>query len=496
MKLNLPAKWVEAERSRLIASRRAFTFERWIDDPVGYFQNVLRVDPWSRQKDLLNAVARHDRIGVRSGQKTSKSNSAAGLALWYASTRRGARVFCLAPTFMQVKNIIWRELRLRASPVTAVLGGKVPLDPASGIEFANGSQIIGLSTNQRENLAGLSSPGGIFFIIDEASGFPDELFHVVRGNSAGGAKILAISNPTLRSDCTWYPELFRSSVWHTLRISSEETPNVVHQKELIKGLAGWGWILEMREEYGPDYMNHPEYMIRVLGEFAAVDEETIMTLEEVTAAQERWDPDAKCYGPLGIGVDPARYGVDPTGIAAARGDHCYTAHELSGRLDGFDIARAALEAAERYRRSSDGLVAINIDAVGPGAAAVDATRHLANERNAQVVVNEHEGFRKANDEDQFANRRAEVLYKTADWVRNAGQLPPGDKLRAELLSFRREHDLAGRRAVEAKERTKRRGKGSPNCADALSLAVTSTAPLTMPEYEHDHEELRSDARWI
>lgn len=502
MRLPFQAKWVEKQRERHMALKRARAFEMYRDDPVGFAEQVIGLTVWHRQRELLEAVRDHDRVAVRSGQKTSKSCSAATLALWYAASRPGARVFVTAPTFKQVRIIIWKELRLRAKPVTQVLGGRMPRDPATGIEFSNGSEIIGLSTNEPENLAGLSSPGGILFIIDEASGFPDALFHVIRGNTAGGAKILAISNPTLRGDCTWYPELFKSKVWRCLRISSEETPNATSGEVIIPGLAKRSFIEEMREEYGPDFMNHPQYKIRVLGEFAAEGDETIFRLDDVTDAQARWSADRDCHGPLCIGVDPAWTGTDACGFAAARGFHVYELKELPGRIDDPDvIARPALELADRHRTHRDSIVTIVIDGVGEGARVVDSCNRLAAERGARVAIVDHRGPSKAHDEDEYANRRSEVWYETEKWLRAGGDLPPGDQIRAELLSAMLTHDKEGRKAVEPKQKTKRRGAGSPNLADALTLAVTAVPPLAnlddIPGVdEDDEEESRSSARWM
>ena len=42
-------------------------------DPVWFAQNVIGVEPWSKQKELLYAVRDHDRVAVRSGHKVGKA---------------------------------------------------------------------------------------------------------------------------------------------------------------------------------------------------------------------------------------------------------------------------------------------------------------------------------------------------------------------------------------------------------------------------------------
>lgn len=492
----VPRSVREAARERLEQRRRMEAFYSFRDDPIGFFEGPLGLQVWSRQRALLELVRDHDRVGVRAGQKVSKSCSAIGCALWWTATAPNRRAILTAPTWTQVKNVLWRELEAQAPAITRTLGGEVPKDPASKLTFMNGSEIFGISTAKAENLAGLSSRGGILFVVDEASGYPNELFNVIRGNSAGGAKILAISNPTLRPDCTWYPEIFKSSVWRTMRINSEDSPNVIARREVIPGLALYEWLLEMREEFGPDYEEHPQYKIRVLGEFAAESEESIVSMELVEAARERWRRDAIAYGPLRVGVDPARYGVDDSAIAMVRGHHAYPFVTLSGRRDGFEIAEAVIAAVMPLRRLPiDEIIPVGIDHVGPGAATVDALRRLIAERGLPMTVVEHEGFRAAHDEDRYASRRAEVWYQLADWMRDGGTLPPDDDIGPELLTARKEHDARGRLSIEKKEKTKRRGKGSPNKADSLSIAVSVTL-FAAPDYDAGDEVSRGRAQWM
>jgi len=68
-------------------SGRRAPYPQYANDPVGFFRNVLGVEPWGRhpglpadeasQIDILEAVRDHDRVAVRSGHKVSKSCSAA-----------------------------------------------------------------------------------------------------------------------------------------------------------------------------------------------------------------------------------------------------------------------------------------------------------------------------------------------------------------------------------------------------------------------------------
>ena len=53
------------------ASARRFAKSR--DDPVAFARDVLHVQPWPTQAELLQAASDHDRMLCRSGHKCGKS---------------------------------------------------------------------------------------------------------------------------------------------------------------------------------------------------------------------------------------------------------------------------------------------------------------------------------------------------------------------------------------------------------------------------------------
>ena len=92
--------------------------ERWYYNPVQFAWDVFRVHLWRRQRQILYAAARESaqgrafRIAVRSGHKCGKSMVVAILALWWATTRRRARVVMTAPSARQIRSILWREIQM------------------------------------------------------------------------------------------------------------------------------------------------------------------------------------------------------------------------------------------------------------------------------------------------------------------------------------------------------------------------------------------------
>ena len=77
--------------------------KRWINDPVAYVRNAYERDPEGYavsvdqpQEEILRAVAKHDRVAVRSSHGIGETTTAAWLAKWWVATRYPALVVTLA----------------------------------------------------------------------------------------------------------------------------------------------------------------------------------------------------------------------------------------------------------------------------------------------------------------------------------------------------------------------------------------------------------------
>ncbi len=384
--------------------RRA-PFAEYALDPVGFFRDVLGIEPWGRhaalppaeasQIDILEAVRDHDMVAVRSGHKVSKSCSAAGLAIWWPLTRPHGRVILTAPAGHQVESILWTEIRDivgRTHPgqrgkVLPTLPGHVHVDPHNGYELGPGWGVWGLTTDKPERMSGKSGTDQLF-IVDEASGYPEEIFTSVFGNMAGGGKVVLFSNPT-RTSGTFF-DAFRDKrhAWKTLHVSSLNTPNF--HGGSVPGLAAphWHETVAIPLWGGP---GSPLYDVRVLGNFPSQGENVVVPMALVTAARGRW-PTASDDGDLEIGVDVAREGDDESVLAALRGKKLLELEAV--RLDrgpeamppGPQVAEAVVRMARRLRRAAGDMAARSAgEPLKPGdqvsvGGDVGALRRLARER--------------------------------------------------------------------------------------------------------------------
>ncbi|WP_051668603.1 hypothetical protein [Deinococcus frigens] len=443
-------------------------FASYRDDPVGFAEEVLGLKVWSRMREILLAVRDRKRVAVRSGHKVSKSTTAAVIALWRCLCREGSRTVLSAPTSRQVRIIIWKELtNLHGN---SRLPGQLFVDPGTGYRYRK-SEVFGFSTDEPEKIAGISG-ADLLFILDEASGVDEPLFAAIEGNMAGGAGLLMISNPTQTSGTFYEAFTTKRHLWHTIHISSAETPNAVSGEVLIPGLATRDWVMEKKLDWGED---SPLYQVRVLGNFPGQAENTVIGLGLVEAARARHDAqEAPPTGMFTLGVDVARYGDDSTVLQPLFGSRPVppTVHR---KQDNVEVAGHVMDLVARLRALhgypvAAGPVRVKIDDLGNGGGVTDHLKH--SERAAAlgivtlpVTVSERataEGYSKLRDQLWFALR---------DWLRDGGELPPDSHLEGELVAPRFSFDTQGRAKVEGKDEIKKRMNRSPDRADALALAV-------------------------
>ena len=432
----------------------------WHDDPARFGREALGIKRlWSRQREILAKVSANNRVAVRSGHKISKSTSAVILALWFVTTRPRARVVMTSASYRQVRDILWKELRRIAGEAPIPIGGKLATDPDTGLQLRDGREIVGLSTNEPERIAGYSGPE-MLFILDEASGIDEAVFEALEGNRAGGARIVLFSNPTQTSGTFFDAFHSKSEFWTTIHVSSEETPNVTGLEEPIPGLATADWVDEKRREWGE---NSALYAVRVRGDFPTQGDKAVIALTYVVQAVARWADEPDDQGPLVLGVDVARFGDDESVIVPRRGNRVWPARVLT-QLDGPNLAGEVLALAREMRRPNE-RPTVNVDVIGVGASAFDV---LA--RSDEVTANAVNVAEKATAEG-YHSLRDQLWGATRDWLKAGGAIPDDARLQAELVSPVYAFDAQGRMQVESKQAMKKRLNRSPDRADALALAI-------------------------
>ncbi|MEZ4395123.1 MAG: hypothetical protein R3A48_28930 [Polyangiales bacterium] len=451
-------------QSQQAAAGRPLTAEQK-RDPVVFATEVCGLRLWKRQRDFLEAVRDHDRVTVTSGHKTGKSTSFAVLAWWFTcdpDERPGARVPMTSASARQVKKILWREIRAlwrRAAKRGYQLGPEPALDPETGVQWDDGREIFGFTARDPEKAAGTSG-AWLLFILDEASGIPEEIFEAIEGNRAGGAKVVLASNPTQQSGEFFESHHAKRRFYRALEISSEEAAAV---EPPIPGLASKAWIAEKREEWGED---SPLYLVRVKGRFAPQATDAVIGLGLVLDAVERGRGLVDVGDErLTVGFDVARFGDDETVLAPRRGRRIYPLIPIAAG-DGPDTAARAMVALLDAGLLEPGeLPRLVVDANGVGASVFDAlVRRVDCEA---VAVNTSVAAARPDD---YLNLRAELHFEFREWLKT-GALPDDDRLQSELVAPKYAIATGNRIKVESKDEIRKRLRRSPDRADAAMLSV-------------------------
>ena len=416
-------------------------YSRYAADPVAFITEVLGDDPWELQRQIANGLATSRRVTVRSCNGAGKTWLAARLVLWFLFTRPNSTVVTTAPTWHQVRNLLWRGVR------AAHLQAKLPGDcNQTELNLAAEWFAAGLSTDEPERFQGFhGAEGGILFIADEASGIEEAIYEAGAGFlTKPDSYVLLIGNPN--TPAGYFFETHRQAGWLKFKISALDVPEHLVSRE---------WIEQRREEWGED---SPAYRVRVLGEFPETGDNTLIGLGDASAAQART---FELTGAVEIvlGADIARFGDDESVAYVRRGPEVIASHYWRGN----DTQESAGQIAALGKEL--GASVFYVDEIGVGAGVVDALKH-----QGHPVVGVNVGTSPDNG-DLYLNRRAELFF-TLQQLFKSGEIgiPAGDDLLvAQLTDIRYKYTPAGKYQIESKEDMKKRRRKSPDRADALAL---------------------------
>jgi phage terminase large subunit len=479
---------------------------KYQQDPAAFAEEILGVTPWSKQREILTAIARpRSRVAVASGHKVGKSALAALAALWFYCSYPDARVVMSSVTARQVDQILWREVKkmLKRAGRCALCRARdpwgfsrcedceavrpIPEEPGglarTGLRSEDFRELVGFTAKEAEAVAGISG-ANLLYVLDESSGIPDEIHEAIDGNRAGGARVLMISNPTRTEGRFFHAFHAGKDFWTPFVISSEDSPNVLAGCELIPGLASREWVDEMKHEWGED---SPLYLVRVKGKFCLNEAGKIVSLHAITEAQERWKDHAEALaaavaagkpidetGTLQIGIDPAGDGEggDETAMAVRRGQRIARLCVWRGLTEDAHVVHV-LNLLQEHRRRREGPPIVTVDREGRiGYEVYLRLRAHAERYPGSMQVFGVRASDKAHRQAHIYDRARDELWgNLAAWLRAGGALLEDAKLEKEIHAPKWHHAVNGRLKATPKEELRKELGRSPDRADAVALAV-------------------------
>jgi hypothetical protein len=430
-------------------------------DPEKWIKERLNGDIWSKQREIMESVRDNRKTAVRSCHSAGKSHIAAATACWWIDSHDPGEAFVVttAPTFPQVRAILWRYMnRMHKS---AKLVGTM-----HQTEWSLGGELVAFgrkpSDYSESAFQGIHAPK-VLVILDEACGVPETLWvgaEVI--TTTPGCRILAIGNP----DVPGTPFERACENWHSIKIDAYSTPNFTGEDvppKVADQLISPEWVDEKRLDWGED---NPLFQAKILAEFPRDAKDAVVRGSDVARCQI---PRDLVYGPgellpVELGVDVGG-GGDDTVIRERRGPVAGREWVLSTDRPEL-IAPAVIRAIEKT-----GATACKIDSIGVGAGLLGELRNRADAKGCRMV-----GVKASNkpSRSEFANTRAEywwmarTLSETGGW--DLSQMENADNTVAQLCNPRYSLNLAGKILIEKKEDIKERLGRSPDNAEALILA--------------------------
>jgi phage terminase large subunit len=426
----------------------------YVDDPVGFVRIVLGAtpDPW--QEKVMRDVARGERrISVRAGHGVGKSTFVAWLSIWHMVTRYPQKTVMTAPTAGQLFDALFAETKFWINKLPEpirdlfdVTTEKVTLRSSPEASFISARTS---SADRPEALAGIHSDY-VLLLVDEASAVPEAVYESAAGSLSGEkACMILIGNPTRNSGLFFKTHHALSNEWKTYHVSCLDSPRV--SPDFVKQIA---------DTYGPD---SNAYRVRVLGEFAMREDDTLIPAELVDSAMSR-DVALNEKEALVYGIDVARFGDDRSVLCKRQGNVVLEFKTWQG-LDLMQLTGAIVNEAKIDKPAE-----MCIDSIGLGSGVADRLRELGH------VVRDVNVSEASAMNPQAAKLRDELWLSVKEWLNaRACKIPKLDELRAELVAPTYTFTSNGKIKVEGKQEMKRRGMRSPDLADSLCLTFASIA---------------------
>jgi phage terminase large subunit len=290
-----------------------------------------------------------------------------------------------------------------------------------------------------------------FILLDETGDMPVTVGQKAEQIFTGGVVdglVAAAGNPTSTTGLLYHICTNARGQWEVITITADpddpkRTPRVdtEHAREQI--------IL-----YGRD---NPWVMATILGQFPSVGFNTLLSLAQVELAMKRHlRIDQYDFSQKRLGVDVARFGDDMTVIFPRQGLAAFKPVVMRNS-SSTDVAARVAQAKLNWGSELE-----TVDGTGGYGSGVVDTLRVAG--HAPVEVH----FSGSAINPRYFNKRSEMWFELADWVKRGGALPSDRELVKELTAPTYTFQN-GKLRLEEKEQIKKRLGFSPDRADALAL---------------------------
>lgn len=447
----------------------------YLRDPVLWAGDVAKLELWSKQKEILESVRDNKRTAVKSSHQVGKSFTAALTVCWWLATHPPGSAFVVttAPTFAQVRSILWREIGSIHS--RALLPGK-----CNQTEWSMGPKLVAIgrkpSDHNQHGIQGLHAEF-MLAVIDEGCGVVKMMYDAISTLVADeGGKILAIGNPDT-TDGEFFQLFKPNSGWNQITISAFDTPNFTGEQvpDIVKkSLIHPDWQKDRAQYWGEE---SALYQSKVLGQFPTIgDPWQVIPLGWANDCRYLEFPAGRL--PIEAGVDVGA-GNDRTVITIREGNKLVAVYTFVNP----DPVKTTGEIARVLRDHK--VTCAKVDSNGVGWGIYGGLRESSSIHNIPGKTHAHDSeivpinvsmSATMGNEHLYLNRRAEMwwlgreLSRLKQWDFSGLPSAMQDDLINELVMPKYEIvDTHGKVKIEPKDKIIERLRMSPDIAESALL---------------------------
>lgn len=412
-------------------------------------------DAW--QDDALRAFPKTPRIGFKASKGPGKTAVLSWMAWNFLLTRPHPNIAATSISSDNLRDNLWKEMahwRNKSELLQQLFEWQTERifyrgSPATWFMSARSWSKSADPTQLGNTLAGLHSDY-VMFLIDESGSIPVPITVSAEAalSSCVEGHIVQAGNTNSLEGALYDACVTRKHLWLVIPITGDpDDPKRSSRVSL-------DWAREMIATYGRE---SPFVKVMVLGEWPSASVNALLGPEDVEAAMKRrYQEHDVAHAARVLGVDVAREGDDASVIFPRQGLVAFKPHVLRNVTGIVGAGQVA-----RVWKDWD-VNAVFVDSTGGfGASWIDQLTTLG--RHPIPI-----GFAEHAIDRRYYNRRAEMYFKTAEWIKGGGALPEVPELVAELTqttySFKGDAMI-----LEPKAIIKAKIGRSPDRADALAL---------------------------
>lgn len=437
------------------------TLRRWMPDVVSFVVEALGAEPEPWQLAFLQGTPAASQQAIVGSKGCGKSCVLAWIILWFLFTRPNANIAITSISGDNLRDGLMKELALwmQRSPILSAAflwqSSRIVSRESPSTWWVSARQYAKSANAQQQSqtLAGLHADYTMF-VIDEAGDVPAAVAVTAQAALASGieCKLILAGNPTRLDGPLYSAAVTHRHQWHVVNVTGDPDDPQRSARVSLE------WARQQIDTYGRD---NPWTQVNVLGKFPPQSLNALLGVEEVEAAMHRHLPQgAYTWAQKRLGIDVARYGGDRTVIFPRQGLASFRPVVMRhgrGSAVSVEIATRVLAAKARWGAELE-----LVDATGGWAAgAVDVMR-----ANGYAPIDVQ--FHAPASDRRYKNRRAEIWFAMAEWIKGGGALPPLPELVGELTTPTYAF-VGGKFLLEDKDQVKARLGRSPDLADALAL---------------------------